>query len=125
MQFFQGVYRNKSKLKKVSFLLDIPNTCAIQHCGCGFLLVQSAAAAVRLRDEGEESKAMVMALPASPSLPPSLGGEDGAWERERSRALCTSHLGDEKNETAAAAEGRGRRRRKEEGESDRMVFLSE
>ena len=68
--FFQGVYCNKSKWKKVSFVLDIPNTCAIQHCGCGFLLVQSAAAAVRLRDEGEESKAMVMALPASP-LPPS------------------------------------------------------
>ena len=36
------------------------------------------------------------------------GGEDGAWERERSRALCTSHLGDEKNETAAEGEGEGR-----------------
>ena len=69
---------------------------------------------MRLRDEGEEeSKAMVMALPASPPLSPSLPRrrerEDGAWERERSRALCTSHLGDEKNETAA--EGRGRRKR--------------
>ena len=42
----------------------------------------------------------------------------GGRERERSRALCTSHLGDEKNETAAEREG-GRR------ESDRMVFLSE
>ena len=79
MQFFSGSLLKKNKLKKESlFVLDIPNTCAIQQCGCGFLLVQSAAAAVRLRDEGEEeSKAMVMALPASPFLPPSLEGEGG------------------------------------------------
>ena len=42
------------------------------------------------------------------------GREGGIRERERSRALCTSHLGDEKNETAAEKEG-GRRGKRPNG----------
>ena len=59
---------------------------------------------------------MVMALPVPPRRRGAWeGGREGGRERERSRALCTSHLGDEKNETAAEKKGEGSRGKRPNG----------
>ena len=83
-----------------------------------FLLVQSAAAgaaAVRLRDEGEESKAMVMALP----VPRRRERERRMGASGRDPGLCAPVIWEmRKMRRRGGGEG-------EEGESDRMVFLSE
>ena len=59
---------------------------------------------------------MVMALPVPPPPRRRMGG------RERSRALCTSHLGDEKNETASACRGGEEGRREPEWRSFQNKF---
>ena len=78
-------------------------------------MVQSAAAAARLRDEGEESKAMVMALPA-PSLPPPSEAREGPREARmahgsgRDPGLCAPVIWEMRKMR--------RRRRRDEGEGE-------